>query len=380
MGTIDKIKKFEASRPRNGGGGARGVFHTFNSGDNIVRLVGEFIEVKTHFIAPVKSRKDRGLCIQDAFEGDDKLPMVANCPDWDVVNEKPRGTKTCPICALQKVYRNKAKMPGISAEDKAKYDELAGKCSARTALKWNIIDREDPYIIEVTDKGEKKVLGYKIVTIGMEAWGDIQGIFTQCDFDISDAKEGIDINIFRTDEKKTSYSARAVLEKGSVKKTPLTDEESAMQLHDLKRMCGKQTDPIAMRDALHSDLLQDLIDFGECGSSVSPSEVDDAVEEPIREAPKKSAPVAKVVPKKEVEAEPEDDDAPFDDEDGATEEVKPTAKAKTVAKAEVKEEVKEEAVSASEWPCFGSIDPEHPECKSCSDRDACAEKAGITLK
>ncbi len=251
MGTFDKVKKFSASRPRYGGGSsARGIFHTFKTGDNIVRLVGEFIEVKTHFIAPMKSRGDRGLCISDAFEGEDKLPQVCNCPDW-----------------------------------------LAGKCAPRTALKWNILDRDDPYIVEATDKGERKVLGYKIATVGMEAWNDIEGIFTQCGFDISDVNGGIDINICRTEGKKTSYAARAILEGGSVKKTPLTEEEKALQLHDLKRLCGKQTDPLSIRDALHSDLMEDLEKAG--GLTVAGEE--GAEEEAAAPAPapkKAAAPVA----------------------------------------------------------------------------------------
>jgi len=360
MSTFDKVKKFAASRPRSGGGGSsRGVFHSFEAGDNPIRLVGEFIEVKTHFIAPVKSRGERGLCIPDAFEGDGKLPMVVNCPDWDIENEKPKANKTCPICALQKSYREAAKKPGVSQEDKERFEEMAGKCAARTALKWNIIDRKDPYIIEVSDKGEKKVLGYKVTTIGMEAWGDIRGIFTQCDFDISDVEKGIDINVVRSDAKKTSYSARAILDGMSIKQTPLSADEREMRLHNLKQLCGKQTDPVAIRDALHSDLLEDLLSL-----NVS-SESDDVVSEP--ETPKKfeSKKVeTKKVETKKAEVESEDDDAPFDDEE----------------KDEAEKPVVETAPEASEWQCFGSIDPEHPECKSCSDMEECAKKAGVVLK
>jgi hypothetical protein len=395
MGTFDKVKKFSASRPRYGGGSsARGIFHTFKTGDNIVRLVGEFIEVKTHFIAPMKSRGDRGLCISDAFEGEDKLPQVCNCPDWDIENEKPRAVKTCPICALYRSYRELQRKPGIPADEKARYEELAGKCAPRTALKWNILDRDDPYIVEATDKGERKVLGYKIATVGMEAWNDIEGIFTQCGFDISDVNGGIDINICRTEGKKTSYAARAILEGGSVKKTPLTEEEKALQLHDLKRLCGKQTDPLSIRDALHSDLMEDLEKAG--GLTVAGEE--GAEEEAAAPAPapkKAAAPVAapaapakaaaftstktpapaaapKAAPAKAAPAPAaEDESAPWDGEEAEA--------AAPAAAAPAAEEPAAPAADDSAWACFGTIDPEHPECQACDSKVACAEKKGVPL-
>jgi len=394
MGTYDKVKKFSASRPRYGSNSStRGIFHTFNTGDNIIRLVGEFIEVKTHFIAPVKSRGEKGLCMQDAFEGEDKLPQVVNCPDWDIENEKPRATKQCPICALQRAYREASKKPGIAPEEKARFEEMAGKCAARTALKWNIIDREDPYIVESTDKGDRKVLGFKIATIGMEAWNDIEGIFTQCGFDISDAEQGIDINVCRTEAKKTSYSARAVLEGLSVKKSPLTAEELELQQHDLRRLCGKQTDPLAIRDALHSELMEDLRQLGGLDDSEGDAgDEEGEVEELPRKRPEstKSAPAtpasktASFASKKSAAAAPttkeesaEDEELPWDKEDEQADEEGVDENTPTEDADEDDKPVAEP--EESEWQCFGTIDPEHPECKSCESRVACAEKKGVAL-
>jgi len=36
-------------------------------------------------------------------------------------------------------------------------------------------------------------------------------------------------------------------------------------------------------------------------------------------------------------------------------------------------------VDPSEWDCFGSIEPDHKECKACVARKKCAAKAGIEL-
>jgi len=33
-----------------------------------------------------------------------------------------------------------------------------------------------------------------------------------------------------------------------------------------------------------------------------------------------------------------------------------------------------------EWECFGTIEPDHPECKGCPAKEKCAEKAGVSLK
>ncbi len=101
MGSVlDKVNKFKATGPRSGGNGPRlrGIFHQWKDGDNIIRLVGEFLEVRTHFVAPVVSRGERGLCMPSAFTGEGKLPQVLNCLDWDPKTEQEKAEKTCPIC------------------------------------------------------------------------------------------------------------------------------------------------------------------------------------------------------------------------------------------------------------------------------------------
>jgi hypothetical protein len=236
----------------------RGIFHQWKDGDNVIRLAGNFLEVRTHFIAPAKARNDRGLCRQDAFlkDGESSLPQVINCLDWDVEKEEPRAIKRCPICKLAEIAKAILK-ENPTDEEKKFADGLRQAASARSNLKWNIIDRDDPYII-LTDNGtEKRVLGFKIATIGMEAWKDIEGIFEQCNRDISDPKLGIDVKVTKgSNGMRVVYSAQAVLDGVSLKVTPFTAEEAAMPMHDLKGLCGKTVEPQKIVDAMHEDLMQ----------------------------------------------------------------------------------------------------------------------------
>lgn len=265
-GVLAKIRKMKERPPEKGGrrefSSFRNLFHNWHDGDNIVRLLGEFVEVRTHYIAPVPKRKDRGLCKADAFQGENHLPATINCPDWDVEKEESKPTKTCPICRLAAIARAalKDKESKPTADEKKFLETLRNAAFQRTGLKWNLFDREDPFITKKDGENEVKVKGAKIGTLGPDAWKDVDGIFTQCQCDITDPVEGIDICVTKTVGNKTGYSAKAVLEKNKttgkmeVKVTPLTDEEKAIPLHDLKVICGKQTDMQKVIDALHDDL------------------------------------------------------------------------------------------------------------------------------
>ena len=294
MGTnvLDKVRKLKASRPQSGNNSRlRGYFHNWNDGDNILRLVGEFVEVRTHFIAPALKRNDRGLCMPTAFQGDDKLPMKINCLDWDIGLEEFRKVKVCPVCKMWQIAKAVLK-DNPTPEEKAFFDKLRMDCSPKSELKWNILDRDDPYIIFVDESGtEKRVIGYKIASVGMEAWGDIEGIFDQCGFDITDIDKGVDIKVHRgSNGTRTTYTAQAVVEGTSLRVTPLTEEERALELHDLKSRCGKQVEADKIISALHDDL-RSVLEANETSEAVEEApEAEAEVEAP---AP---APVAKPVP------------------------------------------------------------------------------------
>lgn len=298
---LEKIRRLKASRPQSGGvNRVKGIFHQFQDGENIIRLVGEFLEVRTHFIAPATARKDRGLCIPAAFQGDGKLPQIINCPDWDIDKEVAKKDKTCPICKLRAIARKvlKEHVADLSSDEKTFYDNLARMCSPVTKLKWNIIDRKDPYVIADDNGRELKVLGLKIATIGMEAWNDINGIFDQVQADITDPDEGIDISVVKGNNgTRVSYSAKAVIEGKSLKVTPLTPEERALSLHDLKAINSKAVDVNKIVDALHEDLRQALEAVTVESSDTDVPETEEVVEdtEEVVSAPVKAAPKARPV-------------------------------------------------------------------------------------
>lgn len=292
MSVLERLAKVQAARPQGGSGSrVKGIFHQWKDGTNRIRLAGDFVEVRTHFIAPSPKRKDRGLCLAAAFQGDDKIPQVINCLNWDIAMERPKKDKTCPICKLNAVARA-VLTENPSDEEKKFFEALRAATRATSTLKWNIIDRDDPFVIATDNGKEEKVLGYKIASVGPEAANDIFGIFKQVGYDINDPARGIDIEVIRDSKgARTTYSARAVVEGTSLKVTPLTKEELALELHDLKVRCGKLVEADKIVDALHEDL-RDIIAVNVTEGGAEDTAVDDAVEAAVAEVsePEVSAP------------------------------------------------------------------------------------------
>jgi hypothetical protein len=141
-------------------------------------------------------------------------------------------------------------------DDEKKYFEgVIAAVSPRRSIKWNIIDRNDPYVTMTEEGSDKRVMGLKISTIGMEAYKMIEGIFDQCKTDITDPDTGIDIKINKgKNATRTVYTAQACVDGLSLLVTPFTEEERALIPHDLKVVCGKQGDIGRYVDALHEDL------------------------------------------------------------------------------------------------------------------------------
>lgn len=306
MGVLDKVRKFKSTRP-DGDGRTVGIWHEWQDGENHIRLIGEFLKVKTHFLPPVKKRGERGLCQEEAFDkkaNKNAISMVVNCPDWDIDKEEDKDVKTCPVCKLWRIAMQ-ALDEGPDEEEKKYFESLKDLARPREGFKWSIFDRDNPnvtHIDENNNKTEKK--GVKIATIGKEAWADICGIFEQCGFDITDAEEGVDIKVVKGHNgTRTSYSAQVVLEGKGLKCTPFDEEELELikNAPDLKKFCGTQTDASAIKDALHSDYFE-VLEMNDDSA---------AVESEPEPKPKKEK-------KAEVKEEAEDDsDDDGDDDDDA---------------------------------------------------------------
>jgi hypothetical protein len=328
MGIKEKMRAVRARQDKAGGGNRkftnfRDIFFDWQEGDNIVRFIGDFLEVKTHFIAPAPKRGDRGLCNADAFKGDynEKLQMVINCPDWDVEKEEDKGTHDCPICKLNKMAKAILN-DDPNDEEKETFKAIASATRARTALKWNVIDRNNPLITKKEGDSEEKVFGFKIATVGMEAFADIEGIVDQTGMDISDDEEGLDIIVTKTKKARWEYSAKAAMDTTvkppTAKMTTLTDEERGAERHRLLERCGKQSDMQKVRDALHPDYLEylELNEEDEPEAEApAPTPEPDAPAEPKAEAPAPAEAPAETpeetpaTPDPSPEVEEDDDDA-----------------------------------------------------------------------
>jgi hypothetical protein len=417
-GYLDRLRRLSDRRAREGrgrnGGRVNGIFHNWSDGPNVIRLVGDkFLEVKTHFVAP-GNRGDRGLCQVDAFKGDDHLPKVVNCLNWDIQKEEPAETQKCPICELHAIAKM-ALQEEPTPEEKKFFEELLSATRPRDSLKWNILDRDDPHVVQVAEDGtETKILGFKIATIGMEAWTDIEGIYEQCGFDIGDVDEGIDICVTKgKNAMRVVYSAQAVLMGKGLKVTPLTDEERALPQHDLKQRCGKMTKREAIVDALHPDL-RELLELNENDAGAQDDTPPPAKHAPVppsaRQAPARQAPAQKPASQAPAATQaPAKRQAPAaapaapDSNDmfaGGSQKTAGKAVAKPAAKpaaapSKVKEEPEPEPddenageaegqdsapagdfadIDPETWECFGTAKETDAECKGCPFLKKCIAK------
>ena len=282
---LEKIRRLKANRPKGGTFSRhRGVFLSWEDGDTDIRLVGNFLEAHNHYIAPSTRIGLKGICRPDAFDGDDGLPKRISCFDWDITREEYKKVKTCAACKLASVARKMLKSPGLVEEERKAFDTIRAAASFRREYKWNVLHRADPYIIQVLDNGtEKRVMGLKIASFGTEAYKDIEGIFDQCGFDITNPDDGIDIRVTKgNDTNRTVYSVQAVLEGRVLKVTPLTDEERLLQLHDLKFRCFQSCDMEKMVDAMY-DNYREMMEVDDA-EEADASEVDAAAAAATEEA------------------------------------------------------------------------------------------------
>lgn len=341
MNSYEKMKTMNENRAKRFSGKSfsryDNIFYTFEDGDNIIRLVGVFKKVKTHFIAPAKGNK-QGTCISDVFVNK-KLAKVVNCPDWD--NEKERDVepseRKCPICKMHWAARKELKERAleINIERKKYLESIQTRTRPSISFKWNIIDRRDPYIYKTEDCVKTKMKGFKIVNLSMEAWKDLENIFNQLSIDIADEEKGIDIDVVKGHNGiRTTYKVQAVMEGMKVKETPLTEEELEMEKHDLKRITSKKTDADILTDNLVKDLKEYYLSLNE------PKKDYNMFEDDANNTDNSS------------DAEPEASDDSDDEPENTT----------------------SEENYGGDIQCFGQADENHPECKQCNYLEKCVEK------
>jgi len=254
------IKRIEESNARSSGGNFAKEniwFDWGNSDEHVIRLVGDWREVHSHWIGASKFGKDVAILKPTAFVGDSKLPMSVSCDNWDASTETEE-TDACPVCRLAKkadwILNHPKYANEIDEADKENFKAVRRKCAVKINYIFKCIDRENPYVDD-----EKTRKGYKIIKMPQELWNAILEMGRKIKgVEIASVDEGIDITIKRQrpangQKGKTTYTASPVYDGMTVKQTPLTDEEKAFRDIDLLKFIGKPVD----KDRFESELVEE---------------------------------------------------------------------------------------------------------------------------
>lgn len=237
------------------------IFFKFGKGEReerIIRLAGDFYLSKKHWIGD-SVFNNYELFSPESFEGDDKLPMQITCNDWDDESEKYNKNGGCTICrvrnAVDSILRSEdAKQ--LDEETLKNLDNMRKKCFTKTHGYINIIDRTDTEYLKNNPENGYKIADFNnaIITGISEIAASLEGR------DIASPDEGVDIKITKIGNgTETKYNVSLVLEKGTVKVTPLTDVERSWELHDLQTICGKRFDNSTLYEKLAEEP-RELID------------------------------------------------------------------------------------------------------------------------
>ena len=232
--------------------------------ERIIRLVGDFFITKKHWIGSSKFN-DYTLYEDEEFDGEDPLPNQITCNDVDEDGKAIDGG--CPICQLNANARNILRSKEAETlEEGAKRDleNLRKKTMPKTHCYINVIDRSDPDYAKdgngykIADFNKSIITGIGSIVKDVEP-DDISGVDSGCDIKITKVGNGTE----------AKYTVSLVLERASVKRTPLTEEEKSWELHDLKNICGKKVDSKILFDRL-ADEPKSLISDDDNGSDGVP--------------------------------------------------------------------------------------------------------------
>lgn len=214
--------------------------------EHVIRLVGDFKWIKTHWIGESKFGKDIPILNSSAFKGDNKIPMSVACGNWDVESEsEDPAADNCPVCRLSRNADMMLKKYGadLTEADKEILKKIRSKCAAKSTYVFKCIDRDNPYVDDAkTKKGFKIIkMTYDLFSAVIELSKKMNGV------SIISEDEGIDITIKRSKANdkgggKYSYSVLPVMNGMTVKQTPLSDEERAYHDIDLAKFAGKPID------------------------------------------------------------------------------------------------------------------------------------------
>ena len=224
-------------------------FYRWKDGDNVVRLVGEPIMVRTYYL-PKSSYNATELFNPDAFNKDANehaLPKVINCPDWNIAERKFENNGDV-LRALNKIANEMLKIGkenGLASAQLKKWQGVRNKTMPTLQYKWLCFDRDMPYVVEDGRiKEPKELTGYQIITLSRTLFEMV--IAAQESYgedDIFDVQKGCDLVFKKSIDSKTKKAVWAVNLKMNgrrVAETPFTDEEKALEMPNLLELSGRQ--------------------------------------------------------------------------------------------------------------------------------------------
>lgn len=222
--------------------------------EHVVRLVGDFKWIRSHWIGESSFGKDIAILNPRAFKGESKLPLSVACSNWDASTESEDPNGDCPICRLGRNADALLAKEGknMDESDKAIIKAIRKKCAIRNTYLFKCIDRDNPWI---DDAKTKK--GFKIIKMPGDLLNAIIELSKKFDgTSITSPEEGIDITIKRVKGEgggAPKFTALPVMAGMSVKQTPLTDEELQYRDLDLDKFAGKPVDKDRFEEELSDD-------------------------------------------------------------------------------------------------------------------------------
>lgn len=233
----------------NQGTSKRVSFYKWKDGDNVVRLIGEPIMVRTYYL-PKSSYNATEIFNADAFNkeaNEHAIPKVINCPDWNIEERKFENNGDV-LRSLNKIANEMLKIGkenGLPPAELKKWEGVRSKTMPTLQYKWLCFDRDMPYVVEDGRiKEPKELTGYQIITLSKTLFEMvIAAQESYGDDDIFDLQKGCDLVFKKSIDSKTKKAVWAVNLKMNgrmVAETPLTEEEAKLEMPNLIELSGRQ--------------------------------------------------------------------------------------------------------------------------------------------
>jgi len=240
MRMIDRIKALQERNQKSGVGSFSGgdIFFKFTEGTHHIRLVGEWVTIKSHWIGPSTYNKAL-LFDEDEFKGENPLKRSVTCSNFDTQTEMTveHGKETCALCALNEAAFSLLRDKRLSEEQRQSLKDIMSSARPNERYFFLCIDRDNPEIEEGRN-------GFKIIEFPkslMEQWSLL--VQEHDDTDCISDENGVDWVITKKkDGAKTKYTISYATSGRNIKQTPLTEEELAYERPDIRKIMGKQAD------------------------------------------------------------------------------------------------------------------------------------------